>query len=70
MKKLLRIRGVLETVGISRSTLYALIAEGRFPKPIKIGQRSVAWVANEIDLWISKRITDSRPAIKASANEN
>lgn len=35
-----------------------------FPKPIKIGARSVAWIESEIDEWISARIAASRGGVK------
>jgi len=38
--------------------LYNLIAEGRFPKPIKIGQRAVAWIETEVIEWQKKCIAD------------
>jgi prophage regulatory protein len=41
--------------GLSRSTLYQMIAEGRFPKPIKLGLRAVGWSEGEIATWIESR---------------
>jgi prophage regulatory protein len=35
--------------GLSRSTLYANIRDGRFPSPVTISDRCVAWVESEID---------------------
>ncbi len=35
-----------------------------FPKPIKIGARSVAWIESEVDEWISARIAASRGGVK------
>jgi prophage regulatory protein len=40
---------------LSRSQIYALIARGEFPKPLKIG-RSARWDSQELDLWIQARI--------------
>mgnify|MGYP000423235270 CR=1 FL=1 len=34
-----------------------------FPKPIKIGARSVAWIESEIDQWIYERIAQHKAAI-------
>ena len=39
-----------------RSTLYALIAQGRFPRPVKIGPRRVAWRKRDVDQWIHDAI--------------
>jgi prophage regulatory protein len=46
--------------GLSRSTLYAYMRDGRFPQPVAISERCVAWVEGEIDAWIAGRITASR----------
>ena len=47
-------RPAVETLtGIPRSTLYAKIAAGNFPAPIKIGQRSVGWLEAEVNEWLS-----------------
>ena len=60
--KVLRRRVVEELTGLSRSTIYARMSEGTFPTAIRLGGRSVGWVASEIDAWIAARITESRPA--------
>lgn len=51
--------------GLSRSQIYALMARGDFPKPIKLGPRSVAWIESEINDWIIERIEQSRANSKA-----
>lgn len=46
-------RKVVETVtGLSRSSIYAKIAEGTFPRPVQIGARAVAWRASDIRAWM------------------
>lgn len=47
---------VSELTGLPRSTLYALIKRNLFPKPVKIGNRSVAWVKSEVEAWIREKI--------------
>jgi predicted DNA-binding transcriptional regulator AlpA len=42
--------------GKSVSWLYAEMAEGRLPKPIKIGRNSVAWVTQQIRADIEAKI--------------
>ncbi len=49
---LLRMPRVIERTGKSRGAIYADIAEGTFPAPVKIGARAVAWPSNAIDSWI------------------
>ena len=54
--KLMKLKAVMECTGLARSTVYKFIAEGRFPKPVKLGPRMVAWVEGEIQQWILERI--------------
>lgn len=37
--------------GVSRTTIYELIASGGFPKPVKIGHNS-RWIASEVYAWV------------------
>ena len=53
----LKLNDVLKIIPMSRSSLYLLIQDGRFPKPIKIGKRSVFWIAKEVDDFINKVIS-------------
>ena len=57
---ILRLPEVKARTGLSRSTIYLRIAEGKFPPPINLGERSVGWVESEIDAWIATRIEASR----------
>ena len=43
-------------VGLKRSMIYLLIAEGKFPKPVQLSVRAVAWREADIDDWIASRI--------------
>lgn len=53
---LLRRKQVEERVNLSRSEIYRLVSLGRFPRPVPLGERVVAWVADEIDAWVEERI--------------
>lgn len=54
--RMIRIAQVQEQTGLPRSTIYDLIADGRFPKQVKLSERCSAWVESEIQDWISERI--------------
>jgi prophage regulatory protein len=54
-KTVLRLPVVLNRTGLSRSTIYAFVSQGRFPKPIPLGARSVGWLNSDIDAWIDQR---------------
>ncbi len=57
---LLRWDSVHSLTGMKRSLAYAEMAAGRFPRPVQISAKSVAWKASEIAAWI-----DSRPKVSA-----
>ena len=48
MPRLLTLRDVIAATALSRSAVYAMMAESRFPKPIRIGSRAVRWVEQEV----------------------
>ncbi len=47
----LRLQAVIRVTGLSRSTLYRLIADQRFPRPVRLGPRAVAWRRTDIEAW-------------------
>mgnify|MGYP001068878169 CR=1 FL=1 len=53
--QLLRRPKVEAMTGLSRSTLYAMIARGDFPKPVRVGLRAVAWRDGDIHAWQADR---------------
>jgi prophage regulatory protein len=46
--------------GLSRSSIYAAMAAGTFPKPIRLGALAVGWLESEIDAWLNERIAATR----------
>lgn len=55
---LLRLGRVCEIVGLARSTVYYLIANGRFPRPIQVSTRAIRWNSADISAWVDARIRD------------
>lgn len=55
--RLIKLKTVMDSTGLARSTVYKFIAEGRFPKPVKLGARMVAWVEEEVEEWILSKIS-------------
>lgn len=58
--RLIRLAGVRKLTGLSKSYIYALSAQGRFPKsvPLVPGGTSRAWVQAEVLNWLQQRIAD------------
>ena len=59
-ERFLRLREVLDMTGLSRSSLYAMVSEGKFPEPVAISGRSKAWLLSETTSWMQERIRRSR----------
>ena len=59
-QSLIRLPEVLKRTGFGKAWIYRLISEGRFPAPVKIGVRVVAFVESEVDEWIQSVIESSR----------
>ena len=53
-----RLPAVIARTGLSRSSIYAAIANGAFPTSIKLSVRAVGFMSEEIDAWISERAAD------------
>ncbi|MCE7031732.1 AlpA family transcriptional regulator [Lysobacter sp. GX 14042] len=51
-----RVATVQLRTGLSRTEIYRQVKAGTFPAPVKIGSRSSAWIASEVDSWIEARI--------------
>ena len=51
----LRLPAVVCITGLSRSTLYRLIADKQFPRPVQLGPRAVAWRRQDVVAWSETR---------------
>ena len=54
--RLIRLPEVMSRVGLGRSTIYRWMSEGKFPKPVQLGGHAVAWVEEEVEVWISAQL--------------
>lgn len=55
---MLRLNDVIKKTGLSRSSIYKYVASGKFPKPVHLGERTVAWVESEIDDWLLTKMKE------------
>jgi prophage regulatory protein len=53
--KIIRMRAVIERTGLSKSTIYTLLAQGDFPKRISLGARSMGFLESEFNDWVASR---------------
>jgi prophage regulatory protein len=56
MSKILKVKEVAEELNVSVQQIYKLVSKGRFPKPIKLGERGSGWLTSEIDAWLQSRV--------------
>ena len=54
---ILRLPAVKAETGASRSTIYLRIQQGLWPKPVRLGPRSVGWPAGEVAAINAARIS-------------
>ena len=58
--RLLKRKQVQDLTTLSKTSIYKLVGEGTFPKPIKLGAKAVAWRESDIIDWIRRRVEISR----------
>jgi prophage regulatory protein len=54
----LRLREVCQRVGLKTSSVYRLIDLGKFPKQVKLSERTAAWIESEVESFMESRIAD------------
>jgi len=70
----LRIKQVTTITGLSRATIYNMMAVGEFPMKTALGVRAVGWLSSEIQNWmaerklIEKRGVEAKPARRKPAS--
>lgn len=55
-RRIMRLPQVQAATGFGRAWIYALMAEGKFPKARKIGTRAVGWPSDEVEQWVTDRL--------------
>lgn len=51
-EKIIRLKTVLARTGLSRSTLYRKIADGTFPRQVRISVHGAGWRESAVSCWI------------------
>ena len=51
----LRMPAIVRLTGLGRSTIYRLMAESKFPRSVRLGDRAVAWRRSDVDRWSEER---------------
>ncbi len=53
--KYIRWNDLKEYLPFSKSTVYSMIKDGRFPAPIKLSVRVSAWSLEDVNIWLEAR---------------
>lgn len=64
--KILRLPDVMSRLRMSRSSIYAKIQRGEFPRPVELGPNSRGWVEAEITEWLASKLA-ARDAMAGGA---
>jgi prophage regulatory protein len=56
----LSLKEVLAVTSLSRSSIYALISRGAFPRPVRLTPRRVAWRSTDVNAWMQTRTPAAR----------
>ena len=56
MAQFLTPRAVCERVALSRATLDRLVAAGKFPQPIRLTERRLAYDAEAVEAWMLEKV--------------
>ena len=67
VRRILRLPEVIRRCGISRSTIYGWMKEGRFPESRSLGSRAVGWDSWEIERWINAKLECTHEQTATSA---
>ena len=51
----LRTKQVAQALGVGRSTLYKMVAEGSFPKPHSLGPSMSFWRTSVVNDWLNQQ---------------
>ncbi|WP_454887391.1 helix-turn-helix transcriptional regulator [Sphingomonas oryzagri] len=55
-ERIIRLNTVLARTGLSRATIYRKIAEGTFPRNVKISIHGTGWHESEVNRWIANPV--------------
>jgi len=63
-----RMATVVRITGLGRSTIYRLMAEDKFPSPVRLSKRAIGWRRIDLEHWGAGRPTISATT-RASATD-
>jgi len=59
--RILRLKQVIDMTGLGKTKIYQLQGQGRFPMSVPITGHTVGWVEQEVQAWLTGRISERKP---------
>lgn len=53
--RIVRVPEAVALTGLSRSTIYAAVKDGRFPAPMRLSLKAVGWKSADLHAWLAAR---------------
>jgi len=60
--RMLKLEEVMQITGLGRSTLYALVKSGGFPRQVQLGPRAVRWDSRAVEKWLAEKLGQGQEA--------
>jgi prophage regulatory protein len=54
--QIIKLSAVIKLSALSSATIYRLIKKGKFPKQIKLSERSSGWLLSEVEQWFDDKV--------------
>jgi prophage regulatory protein len=67
LDRIIRLPELLQIIGLSTASLYRQMAEGCFPRPVRLGRNAVGWRARSVFLWLDS-LEEVVPAAEREAD--
>ncbi len=58
-EKFLRLKQVIEIIGVSKATIWRWVNDGTFPKPIKISAMVTVWKNSDIEAYMANAVQNA-----------
>ena len=64
--RIIRMNQLVDKVGYAKSTIHALVKDGRFPPPFRLvpNGRAMGWFEYTIDQWLQERASQNNPEVE------
>lgn len=59
-------REVVKRTGLSRTHVWYLVREGRFPEPVELTERARGWLESDVEAWKAERIKRHKARLTAA----